>query len=191
VGAQNETYKDAQGPSRAEPQRADTLFLILEGERLSALGSRHSLARVDEVTFGRGESRSARRVLEGGARRLELRVPDRRMSSAHATIARSVDRFIVTDTGSTNGTRLNGRPLTRAVLADGDVLEMGWTTFHFRTAIPIEEGTPDDVDAAEMDRAIPGLATLMPAHGAALAKLALVARSEVPIVLLGETGTGK
>ena len=47
------------------------------------MSSRHLLDDIDEVRFGRGE-RSVRRFVDGEHRVLELRMPDRRMSTAHA-----------------------------------------------------------------------------------------------------------
>ena len=187
----SETFKDSPPSHGAETPRAGALFLIFEGERLDAGGARFSLSRTDEVLLGRGAARAVGRTVSGGARRLTVRVPDRRVSAAHVSLTRAGDRWLAEDAGSTNGSRLNGRPLERAVLEDGDLLELGWTWFRFRESLATPEGSAIDVDAAELDRAAPGLATLHPEHARALADLSRVARSDVPILLLGETGTGK
>jgi transcriptional regulator with GAF, ATPase, and Fis domain len=50
---------------------------------------------------------------------------------------------------------------------------------------------PPWTDAAELRPAAPGLATLAPALEAELARLLAIARSPVPVLVRGETGTGK
>jgi DNA-binding NtrC family response regulator len=57
---------------------------------------------------------------------------------------------------------------------------MGRTFFLFRAAL---EGTDEEP--------VPGLATMIPPLRARFAELARVARSALPVMLLGETGTGK
>lgn len=72
----------------------------------------------DEVTLGR--------ALEAN-----VRVNDPRASRMHARISLERDaqsgetRYRITDLGSTNGTLLNGEPVTSAVLRDGDKITVG------------------------------------------------------------------
>lgn len=47
------------------------------------------------------------------------------VSRQHARIARDGDDWVLADLGSRNGTRLNGRRIERARLADSDELELG------------------------------------------------------------------
>ena len=60
-----------------------------------------------------------------------MRINDARASRLHARITTERDeatgetRYSLTDLDSTNGTMLNGRPVTRAFLADGDKFEVG------------------------------------------------------------------
>jgi transcriptional regulator with AAA-type ATPase domain len=187
----NETFKDPRTPHRTETERASALFVLFEGERLSAGGARHAMGRLDEVVLGRGDARTAHRRVADGVRLLEVRLPDRRMSGVHLRLTRTADRWMAVDAGSTNGSRLNGRPLGKALLADGDVLELGWSVLRFREALPTPLDAPLDLDAPACDPQTRGLTTLLPEGARALADLERVARSDVPIVLLGETGTGK
>ena len=55
------------------------LFVVLEGQRPLAGGSRHALAEIDEVSIGRGPARAATR--EG--RRLRITLPDPWASVEH------------------------------------------------------------------------------------------------------------
>ena len=132
------------------------LFLALECDRPLAPSARFLLSNVDAVTIGRGDDRFVARTLEGGARRLVVRVPDRRMSASHAQISKVMGRWVIEDAGSKNGTFVNGAPRQRVVLTDGDLLELGHTLFLYRDAVPT--GADDtDLDAARLAPLAPGL----------------------------------
>jgi pSer/pThr/pTyr-binding forkhead associated (FHA) protein len=60
------------------------------------------------------------------------------VSEAHATIRAEAGGYAVIDHGSTNGTRVNGTPLTVArkkKLADGDVIEVGAYSLRFQSGV--------------------------------------------------------
>jgi hypothetical protein len=57
----------------------------------------------------------------------QIRLTDANVSRRHAAFMRLEDGWAIEDLESTNGTRLNGRPVTRARLHDGDVVEIGLT----------------------------------------------------------------
>jgi pSer/pThr/pTyr-binding forkhead associated (FHA) protein len=66
-----------------------------------------------ETTVGRGDG-------------VDVRLNDPSVSRLHAEIVRRGPFVYVTDLGlSANGTRLNGRPIGRRLLADGDVVAFG------------------------------------------------------------------
>lgn len=95
---------------RARARRSSAL-LVLDGRRL-IVGS-------GGVTLGR-------------SRQCDVTVEDPNVSRTHAEIRPRGDSWVVTDLGSTNGSRLNGRPLAEpAVLKPGDELELGTTTLTF------------------------------------------------------------
>ncbi len=154
-------------------------------------GARYALAELDEVRIGRGEVRTASRGSANGVRTLAVTLPGKQLSGTHARLVRVSARWTVEDCHSTNGTFVNGERVERAVLADGDILEVGRTLFLYRDALVTPRGTLTDVDARELAGAPLGMATLVPAHASDLAALASVASSALPVVLLGETGTGK
>lgn len=57
---------------------------------------------------------------------VDVRLTDPSVSRLHAELVRRGPYVYVTDMGlSRNGTRVNGRPIARRVLADGDVLSFG------------------------------------------------------------------
>ncbi|HTO99357.1 MAG TPA: sigma 54-interacting transcriptional regulator [Myxococcales bacterium] len=157
---------------RAVPQ----LFRVLDCAFPLRPPDRWSLEGIREARIGRGE-----RFLREGST-LYLGVSDASMSGSHALLRLGAEGFHVEDCGSTNGTFVNGQPVQEIPLADGDVLEMGHTHFLFRSGLPHVT-----LPAAEH----PGLATLSPALSSAFAAVPAIARSGLPVVVGGETGTGK
>jgi hypothetical protein len=176
-------------PGQPVPQ--PQLVVALECSRPQAGGARFSLAGVTRVLLGRGESRTVRRHEHDGATELELRIPDRWMSSTHARIERSFGRWILSDAGSKNGTRVRGQPADRAILEDGDLIELGHTLLRFRAAVPIGAGDPADLDLGTTRLPVPGIETLVPSFARELTKLERLASTGIAVLLSGESGTGK
>jgi two-component system response regulator FlrC len=102
------------------------------------------------------------------------------VSRRHAELRRvsGGPRFEVVDLESRNGTRVNCRPVKRAELARGDVLRVGGAVF-----VVCDSEAP----FLELSEGLFGAATL----ARAFAPLLKAAASDLPIVLEGETGTGK
>jgi hypothetical protein len=89
--------------------------------------------REDVTTVGRG----------GG---VDISLEDPSVSRLHAEIVRRGDHFYVADLGlSINGTRVNGRPVGRRVLADGDVLSFGVARTRV-SGIPAQQDSEDTVE---------------------------------------------
>ena len=72
----------------------------------------------------------------GRSRECDLRVADGNASRRHAEVVREGDAYYVVDLGSTNGTELNGRRITREVLGDGDRITIGATDLVFGRSLP-------------------------------------------------------
>ena len=183
------TLSHADGERRrtglAEPH--PVLVLAIECSRPHALSARWSLAGLAAVHLGRGSERKYERT----ATELTVRVPDRWMSSRHARIENSFGRWVLVDTDSKNGSVVNGQPTRRAVLADGDLVELGHTVFLFLERVPMHDDDPRDVDLAGAALVSPGLATLLPEYARELARLSEVAASDISVLIEGESGTGK
>jgi transcriptional regulator with GAF, ATPase, and Fis domain len=113
------------------------------------------------------------------------------MSSRHARIENSFGRWVLVDTDSKNGSVVNGQPTRRAVLADGDLVELGHTVFLFLERVPMHDDDPKDVDLAGTELVSPGLATLLPEYQRELIRLGEVAASDISVLIEGESGTGK
>ena len=72
----------------------------------------------DRTTIGRGSDNV-------------LVIPDISVSRQHVIVQREGERWVVVDQGSGNGTRLNGRGITRQALRHGDEIAMGDTVVQF------------------------------------------------------------
>ncbi len=169
---------DAQGP-----KTAPKLFVLFECQRPKASSMSLSLSGVSEIHVGRGNSRS---VEQGETWRLQI--PDSWLSSAHARLQDSFGRWILHDEGSKNGCKVNGEPVQRHELKDGDLLELGRTFMVFRDAA-------EESDAAVLDLSSVAPSewpmTLNPELSVELQKLTKLAATTIPILILGDSGTGK
>jgi DNA-binding NtrC family response regulator len=166
------------------------LFVALHADDPRRPTSRHALGEVDEVRLLRGPARSVTRVREGQKRVLVLEVPDPRMSANHAVLSRRGSSWSVKDLGSKNGTRVDGERTEKAALESSALIEVGHTFVLFRSEA-IGDGDGPDVDSSGRGHAAPELSTLCLSMGRAFARLVDVASSTLPIVVGGETGTGK
>jgi diguanylate cyclase (GGDEF)-like protein len=81
------------------------------------MGSRYTLTTADLVV-GRGED-------------CTIQIHDHSVSRRHARIDHAPDGYHVHDLQSTNGTFVNDRPVTEALLHDGDYLRVGNCIFRF------------------------------------------------------------
>ncbi|HEY2515702.1 MAG TPA: sigma 54-interacting transcriptional regulator [Polyangiaceae bacterium] len=184
-----ETESDAQTSApRIWAPSEPHLFVVLEGDRPLAGGMRCALAEIDEVLIGRTDARSVTR--DRAARRLVLGLPDRKISTRHARLVREGSTWRFEDLGSTNGSFLGGKRVTQERLADGALVDVGRTVLRFRASLPTPADTRADSDPSEREATM-GLATLLPALAGELRVVARMASSKVPVLLLGETGTGK
>jgi transcriptional regulator with AAA-type ATPase domain len=168
------------------PRPEPVLVLALECGRPRAGSVRYRLADLTVVHLGRGSDRRA----EKAGTELNVRVPDKWMSSKHAKIEPSFGRWVLVDTESKNGTIVDGHTTKRAVLTDGSLIELGHTLFIFFERLPIEADAPALLELTPADGP-PGIVTLMPAWQSELARIRQIASSEIPMLIEGESGSGK
>jgi pSer/pThr/pTyr-binding forkhead associated (FHA) protein len=81
-------------------------------------GTRHTLSAGRNV-IGRGTD-------------ADIRLPDTGVSRKHVDVVLDNGVAIAEDLGSTNGTLVNGRRITRQPLADGDVIRIGHSVLVYR-----------------------------------------------------------
>jgi transcriptional regulator with PAS, ATPase and Fis domain len=165
-------------------RRRTVLYVALRANAPGEPPSRHLIDDVDEVTFGRGP-RAARRA----DRRLDLRIPDPLMSADHGRLHRSLGGWALEDPRSRNGAIVAGRATRSAPVRLGEVFELGHTLF-LLDAVTMADGDLD-VTASDLRPPTPALATLYPPLVQQIDILGRIAGSDVPVLLAGETGTGK
>jgi Protein of unknown function (DUF3662)/FHA domain len=105
-----------QGPSmvgRAGNRPGVTHVLVVDGP-----GTRHELSTGRNV-IGRGTE-------------ADIRLPDTGVSRKHVDVILDGGTATVEDLGSTNGTLVNGRRVSRQALADGDVIRIGHSVLVYR-----------------------------------------------------------
>jgi DNA-binding NtrC family response regulator len=179
------SHSDASRASDATV--ADELILLAECNRPLAGSARHRLVDTEEVLIGRGNDRRVERTPGG----LTLRVADGRISTVHATLRRQGLAYIINDEQSKNGVIVNGRRIQRELLHDGDVIECGRTFFLFKMAQSRPADEPLDLDFADVAATTGGLLTFHEPLAAQLRALVEVARTSIPVLILGATGSGK
>ena len=143
---------DAPDAPDAPPAEAAGRADAGEGARPSGAGSGRTMihSTAERVAERLADARPPRRetallrmggkrlvVGEGGAtlgrsRQSDVMIDDANVSRAHAEVRLHGSSWVLTDLGSTNGTRLNGRRVTQPeVLKPGDEIEIGTTTLTF------------------------------------------------------------
>jgi len=183
------TAAEARGQHdpRAEA-RAPFLFVVLHCDTPLLPGARFTLGGTDEVVIARGPARAATRSATADGRVLMVQIPGTFVSRVHARLVRAGPSWVVTDNDSRNGTFVNGEKVTRKVLADGDVVECGRTLFLFRASLALPAGVAPDRPEITPETT---LGTLVPELEASHHRLAAIAQSRLPVLLLGESGAGK
>lgn len=107
---------------------------------------------------------------------------DSLMSNNHATVTSVAHGWEIADAGSKNGTYVNGERLAAPhALADGDVIQCGYSFFIFREASVVRKAPPP---ATPSDAVLPPL-------DYQIEPLLPFAATDLSIHLRGETGVGK
>ncbi len=186
VAGKGDTLSQSSAQGAKKLQFAPYLFLEIECERPLAGPARHLLAELECVRLGRGPRRLARL---GGDGVLDLMLPDGWMSEAHAELRRQNGRWTVRDLGSKNGTLVDGERIQTADLPDQTLFQLGRTFFSFRSKLPVWGSA--HLEGEDLPRGPSGLATLSYQFGDVLLRSRAAATTRVPILLHGESGSGK
>ena len=165
------------------------LVLAMSCQRPLTPGQRVSLRGVEELRLARG-----RRRVDRAGRRATLFIEDEQMSRCHAVVRKVAAGWELVDAGSKNGMALNGERCVRAILIDGDVVEIGGTMLVFRESGPAAAGAmASDRDLADpAEQAAPAaFRTLALELERRMTELRCIATSNVTVLATGESGTGK
>lgn len=154
-------------------------------EELSGHPPKCQLVVIEGPDAGRAVSLEDKRRV-GTDERCELRLTDERVSSVHFEMsADGGAKFRVVDLGSTNGTFVEGMRVREAVVEPGASLKVGRTVLRVLALAQPLEVVPSQA------RRFGELVGESLAMREVFAVLELAARSEVTLLVQGETGTGK
>lgn len=102
------------------------------------------------ITAGKGKGREfvfrAKSISIGRQPDNDLVLYDSGVSRAHCAIVREADAFVLRDTGSANGTYVNGELATESHIFDGDEISVGPVTFEFSAREVTEVEDAEAVD---------------------------------------------
>ena len=172
----------------AAPERLITggqLSYVATAGNMELVSFRTSLAGATEVKIGRGQ----RRCWRIDETTIGITIPDDCMSATHARLSASHGSWTIHDAGSKNGTFVAGERAADTPVASGQIIECGNSIFVYRDTIA-HKPIADVVDSTELSREF-CTATLHGGLADALANLRTVSESGLPILVTGETGTGK
>ncbi len=166
--------------SRRPPDQVEMAVLLVLGP-LEGPGRALGMIRLPaELEIGRGEPRV-------GPDRWQI--DDGTVSRRHAVVRREAGAYLLEDSGSRNGTWLSGVVLRneRARLGNGALIVLGSEVAAFRRMN--EEQLAAIV--AEQERPLGPVPTASPVLAEGLRRLRILAGTDRPVLLAGETGTGK
>lgn len=150
----------------ASPALVWTLTLV-HHPKPSSIGRRLVLEDGLPVTLGRGLD-----VLDGQS--------DKRLSRAHAAVSVAGDRVTIRDTGSRNGTFVDGESVGEAELREGSIVGVGSSLLLLHRRPPFFDPPHN-----------PRVAAVSAGMSDVLAEVARAASRVEPVLLFGETGVGK
>src|SRR3990172_6786979 len=115
----------------------------------------------------------------------DLALTDPTVSRSHAVVEEKADGYLLRDLGSTNGTFLDGVKVREAYLSAGSVIRLGQTEIAFS---PVEERVENLRSSSDRFGELVGASAAMREVFGVLER---VAPTDVSVLILGETGTGK
>src|SRR5258706_6920600 len=130
------------------------------------------------------ESNREGRMLVGQSPVCSVRLADPKVSRRHAAIELASGALRVSDLGSTNGTLVNGLRVYDAVVTGGETIQVGETVLRVTPRSDLAEPDTNETNFGTFVGASAEIRRLYPT-------MARIAASTIPIVIEGETGTGK
>ncbi len=168
-----DAQEDSVLEDRHETRKRDVAYLFFQHLHPESVPPRIVALNGTPHTFGRVTSST----------KADTQIDDRKISKQHANINRTALGWSLTDLDSRNGTFVEGHPAPpqqRVSLSDGNVIRFGDSVAVFRLGDPPLELSTDSV--------LPGNS---PAMNRARAHLSQIGPLKIPVLILGETGTGK
>jgi two-component system, NtrC family, response regulator HydG len=124
------------------------------------------------------------RVLLGQSPACTVRLDDRSVSRRHAALDPDASGLHLYDLGSTNGTFVNGIRALDVVLGGGETIQLGDTVLRVEAGADVSEVASDRTRFGAFMGSSDEIRRLYPL-------IDRIAASDIPVVIEGETGTGK
>jgi DNA-binding NtrC family response regulator len=124
------------------------------------------------------------RTLVGQSPACAVKLGDPAVSRRHAALELVGGALRVTDLGSTNGTWVNGLRVYDALLQGGETIQVGNTVLAVTAGNSLKESSLDQTHFGAFIGASDEIRRLYPT-------MARIASSNIPVIIEGETGTGK
>jgi DNA-binding NtrC family response regulator len=173
------------GTPEDEKNRFRGTHVTVDDRGESVVSHRHKLVVVQGTDRGTEVNIEGMRVVIGTHESCDLVLTDPTVSRRHCEIVVQDDRYLLRDLGSTNGSSLGGTPVIEAYLTPGARIGLGHTIVVFqpkkkwvRVAASDSEWFGDLFGRSQPMREVFGL-------------FERVAPTDLSLVLIGETGTGK
>jgi transcriptional regulator with PAS, ATPase and Fis domain len=172
----------AAGSDQGTPGTSPLVYTESSGELVSR---RWKIEVASGPDAGRSLVRESGSIVVGSHPNADLVLTDDAVSRYHLEMRLLAEGVLVVDLGSTNGTKVGGVRVDRALVQAGGVVRVGHTNLKV---------IPDD-DKIVIHEGASGrfgdFVTVDPALQKVLARLQIVARTEATVLIEGETGTGK
>src|SRR6266545_315599 len=124
------------------------------------------------------------RILVGQSPACGVRLADPTVSRRHAALELAGGALRITDLGSRNGTWVNGLRIYDALLQGDETMQVGNTVLSVAAGGNLEEAPLEQAQFGAFMGASDEIRRLYPA-------MARIAASNIPVIIEGETGTGK
>lgn len=124
------------------------------------------------------------RTLVGTSPACQIRLTDPTVSRRHAALENMGTRFRIQDLGSTNGTFVDGVAIRDAYVRGGEVVRFGSSAVRLEAGAADPQPLPNAMRFGSMIGASVAMRRLYPL-------CARLAKTRVPVIIEGETGTGK
>jgi pSer/pThr/pTyr-binding forkhead associated (FHA) protein len=155
------------------PGLENTPQFVLEITEGSGTGTKIELG-VESITIGRNASN-------------KLVIDDEGASNYHAEVCKEAIGYVVSDLGSTNGTKVNGEKIVKSPLAHGSKIKIGTTVIAFKNlGAPTEEDAVFGTVVLDSDKIDAELAAVRSSSGAGGSLLIGL----VALLLIGAVGYG-
>ena len=109
---------------------------IIDLSALSGHAADAKLTIVDGKDAGKNIEITKDEILAGRSLDNDFVISDTSVSRKHFKITKEDDRFMISDMGSGNGTKVNGSKITSATLSDGDIISAGTRQIKFEILNP-------------------------------------------------------